>query len=162
MTGPHTGGCQCGAVRFRAAKVGHASICHCRMCQKAFGGFFAALASVDHADLEWTRGQLAIFASSDVVDRGFCDRCGTPLTFFYRGGDETDMAVGAFDDPSRIVLSEQIWASARVPTFDTLHALPPRPEDEPGFDETVANVAATNHQHPDHDTDAWPPESEMP
>ncbi len=32
-----TGGCQCGAVRFRAAHLGRASLCHCRMCQKAFG-----------------------------------------------------------------------------------------------------------------------------
>ncbi|HET7714155.1 MAG TPA: GFA family protein, partial [Bauldia sp.] len=30
-----TGGCQCGAVRFRVAALGRASICHCRMCQKA-------------------------------------------------------------------------------------------------------------------------------
>ena len=32
----HTGGCQCGAVRFRIeGALGRASICHCRMCQKA-------------------------------------------------------------------------------------------------------------------------------
>jgi hypothetical protein len=34
-----TGGCQCGAVRYRIeGDLGRASICHCRMCQKAFGG----------------------------------------------------------------------------------------------------------------------------
>ena len=39
-----TGGCQCGAVRYslRAARLG-SRICHCRMCQKAFGGFFGPL-----------------------------------------------------------------------------------------------------------------------
>ncbi len=49
-----TGGCQCGAVRFRAERLGRASICHCRMCQKAFGGFFGPL--VTAYGVEWTRG----------------------------------------------------------------------------------------------------------
>ena len=39
----HSGGCQCGAVRFHVARLGRPSICHCRMCQKAFGGFFGQL-----------------------------------------------------------------------------------------------------------------------
>ena len=41
MTTNITGGCQCGAIRFRVdGELGDASICHCRMCQKATGGFF--------------------------------------------------------------------------------------------------------------------------
>lgn len=44
-----SGGCQCGAVRFHAGKLGRASICHCRMCQKHFGNFFGALVSADQA-----------------------------------------------------------------------------------------------------------------
>ncbi len=40
---PFTGGCQCGAVRFAVGRLGRASICHCRMCQKAFGGFLVRL-----------------------------------------------------------------------------------------------------------------------
>ena len=40
------GGCQCGAVRYRATSLRQdAHICHCRMCQKAVGGAFAALAA---------------------------------------------------------------------------------------------------------------------
>ena len=43
----YSGGCQCGAVRFRVeGPLGDASVCHCRMCQKAFGAFYAPLVSV--------------------------------------------------------------------------------------------------------------------
>ncbi len=42
MSGTMSGGCQCGAVRFRASHLGRPSICHCRMCQKHFGSFFGA------------------------------------------------------------------------------------------------------------------------
>ena len=64
-----SGGCQCGAIRFRAETVGRASICHCRMCQKAFGSFFGPLVTTH--DLVWTRGAPAWFQSSNKVRRGF-------------------------------------------------------------------------------------------
>jgi hypothetical protein len=99
---PLTGGCQCGAVRFRVeGEPGRASICHCRMCQKAFAGPFGALVTVKVADLTWTRGAPSRFQSSDVVQRGFCAACGTPLTFEW-SADKIDLAVFAFDDPSRV------------------------------------------------------------
>ena len=54
----HAGGCQCGAVRFRVTgPLDDASICHCRMCQKAFGAYYAPLVSTRGARLEWTRGE---------------------------------------------------------------------------------------------------------
>ena len=89
-----TGGCQCGAVRYRADGLGRGSICHCRMCQKAFGGFFGPL--VHTRELTWTRGEPKWFRSSNKVRRGFCANCGTPLTFDYGGPLEvTARAPGA-------------------------------------------------------------------
>ncbi len=41
-----TGGCQCGAVRYALFEMPELTICHCRMCQKAVGGPFAALCKV--------------------------------------------------------------------------------------------------------------------
>ena len=45
-----------------------------------------------------------------------------------------------------------------MPWLGELDALPGQTteqEDEPGL---VAHIRDTNHQHPDHDTTAWPPQ----
>ena len=42
-----SGGCQCGAVRFRAEALSdNPHVCHCRMCQKAAGNLFGARVGV--------------------------------------------------------------------------------------------------------------------
>ena len=147
-----TGGCQCGAVRFRASRFGRASICHCRMCQKAFGGFFGPL--VTAYDLEWTRGEPRRFASSDKVHRGFCADCGTPLT--YETGGPVEVAIGALDDPNVAPPSIQVNPTDKLPFFDGLCALAMR---TPGTDpeQEAFNALLTSYQHPDHDTRDWPP-----
>ena len=141
-----TGGCQCGAVRYRIeGRLGRASICHCRMCQKAFGGPFGALVSVRRAELAWTRGARATFASSNMVERGFCAACGTPLTFEY-AGDWIDVSIGSLDDPSLAVPTVQLEVGSRMTWTDDIpgleHVLPPE-----GYYETIRS-----RQHPDHDT----------
>ena len=152
MTTFHSGGCQCGAVRFRASKFGRASICHCRMCQKAFGGFFAAL--VTARDIEWSRGAPKYFQSSNKVKRGFCAECGTPLTYDY-GGD-IEVAVGALDDPSVVPPTIQVNPRDKQPFFEGLCSLPIRaPGAEPK--QEAFNASVVSHQHPDHDTAVWPP-----
>jgi hypothetical protein len=146
-----TGGCQCGAVRFRAARLGRASICHCRMCQKAFGSFFGPL--VTAFELEWTRGAPRHFASSNKVQRGFCADCGTPLTYEYGGPHE--IAIGALDDPEVAPPTIQVNPADKVSFFEKLCALPVRqPQDQPEAEAFKASVVS--FQHPDRDTSDWP------
>ncbi|HEX4893788.1 MAG TPA: GFA family protein [Hyphomicrobiaceae bacterium] len=149
---PWSGGCQCGAVRFRTRDLGRASLCHCRMCQKAFGGIGGLL--VTAKDLEWTRGAPSHFQSSDAIRRGFCRECGTPLTFEWDGG--IDVAIAAFDHPGEVEPTIQLAAEFRIPWFDRLHQLP-----GPDVDERAAKAAhyasVVSRQHPDHDTDSWEP-----
>jgi hypothetical protein len=145
----YTGGCQCGAVRFRVeGALGRASVCHCRMCQKAFGSFFAPLVSVDA--VRWTKREPQRFRSSNHVSRGFCERCGTPLT--YEAPDGVALAIGAFDDPSAIAPETQFGTEGKLPYVDRLAELPGR--------ETMGDVEAApfladvvSYQHPDHETE---------
>jgi len=143
-----TGGCQCGAVRFAVeGPLGRASLCHCRMCQKAFGAFYGPL--VGAPGLRWTRGAPKHFQSSNLARRGFCGDCGTPLTFETNDGP-AELAIGAFDDPAAIPPTIQHAMEARLPWVDTLYALPIRSRQEARAAEThYANVRS--RQHPDHD-----------
>jgi hypothetical protein len=148
-----TGGCQCGAVRYRATAVhDNAHLCHCRMCQKAVGNLFAALIGVPKDALVWTRGDPARWRSSAHVDRGFCATCGTPL--FY--DDETAMrialTIGSLDDPSAFPPVSHDGIEGRMPWFFTLGDVRDDGESEqPAQAGWAAAIRASNLQHPDHD-----------
>ncbi len=159
IAGPFTGGCQCGAVRYSATqRFDDAHICHCRMCQKAVGGFFAALVGIPDDALTWTRGTPSIFMSSNTTERGFCGNCGTPLSCRYVGDDYTDMNIATLDDPDLVAPQRQIGNESRVAYLDGLHALPGRETTtETSMPELARTIAASTHQHPDHDTPSWDP-----
>ena len=154
----YTGGCQCGAIRFRVAGVlKDSSICQCRMCQKAFGAYYAPLVSTRGAELEWTRGSPKTFRSSNFARRGFCDHCGTPLT--YEAPDGVAIAAGAFDDPSLLPPTVQFGIECKIDFVDRLHALPGHRTEEDA-DEAPFVLEIVSYQHPDHDTGgAWPKEN---
>lgn len=152
----YSGGCQCGAVRFRVtSKLGKASICHCRMCQKAFGGLYGPLVSVlDEKDLSWTRQEPKRLQSSNAVKRGFCGECGTPLT--YEAPDGIALAIGAFDDPSAIAPVIQYGVEGKLPFTDHMADIPAR-STEDDFEALAFLASIVSNQHPDHDTETWPP-----
>ncbi|WP_040308676.1 GFA family protein [Asticcacaulis biprosthecium] len=143
------GGCQCGAVRFEVAgALGKASVCHCRMCQKAFGNVFAPLVSVREATLTWTKAEPARFQSSNLVKRGFCPTCGTPLT--YEAPDGVAVAIGAFDHPEGIEPVIQFGVEGRIPWMDHVNVWPLRTtmediEAAPFLDNLIS------YQYPDED-----------
>ena len=148
-----SGGCQCGAVRFHAESLGRASICHCRMCQKAFGGFYGPY--VDAEGFKWTRGQPKYFHSSNLIARGFCGDCGTQLSFESPKWT-INIAIGAFDHPETIVPALQVGTESALPYVNELGRLPERAPEQAA--RMVAFYASlVSHQHPDHDTETWPP-----
>ena len=144
------GGCQCGAVRYRlTASPTGASICHCRMCQKAGGAPFMAFAGVRLAELEWTRGAPRIFASSAIAERGFCGDCGTPLTFHMHGADRLSVAIGSLDDPAAAPPTRQLGIESKVPWLEAALGLPAKKTS----DWLTLDAAAVGaRQHPDHET----------
>jgi hypothetical protein len=151
-----SGGCQCGAVRFKVSgAIGKASVCHCRMCQKASGAHALALVEVKDSDFKWTRGAPSWFASSNAARRGFCAKCGTPLA--YDAPDGLAISVVTFDEPNSIVPILAYGVEGKLKWADGLAKLP---ELHTNDDMKDAPFLATliSFQHPDHDTEIWPPE----
>ena len=145
-----TGGCQCGAVRFRiAALQPGGNICHCRMCQKASGGPFMAFANVRRADFAVTHGTLAAFRSSDIAERGFCRDCGTPLTWAGLGRETLSVTIGSLDDPEAAAPDEQLAREAAPSWLEASLQTPNTPLSDWLAAKKVQSVG--DRQHPDHD-----------
>ncbi len=149
MNAPKTGGCQCGAVRYELDRLGRPSICHCRMCQKAFGNAFAPLVTAH--GLRFVRGEPKRFRSSNKVQRGFCAECGTPLTY-EPDGFHPELAIATLDEPAGVEPVLQVGIESRLPWCESLMQLPTRSAAEvakvaPFFDDIVS------YQHPDRPSD---------
>jgi hypothetical protein len=112
-----TGGCQCGAVRYAFyAPLEKSHVCHCRMCQRATGGLFAALVGGSPANFAWTRGTPSFFASSNLAQRGFCAKCGTPLSFKYHDASARMYAtIGSLDEPEKAPIVIQYGIESQIP-----------------------------------------------
>lgn len=120
-----SGGCQCGAVHYALyRKPTSVDICHCRMCQRAVGNLFMAVAGVPEDQLAWIKGEPAIFRSSSAAERGFCRECGTPLTFRYLARDEINVTLGSLDHPAQAKPTRQYGVESRVPWWRELLDLP--------------------------------------
>jgi hypothetical protein len=145
-----TGGCQCGKVRYAiSGPLENPHICHCRMCQKAFGNFFAALVGTKKANFRWSRGTPGLFRSSSVVNRGFCRDCGTPLSFAYDHSQYIAVSIGSLDNPVVAVPANQFGVEARLPAFEMLHTLPGTRTEDDVSPEEMAKLKSL--QHPDRD-----------
>lgn len=111
-----TGGCQCGAVRYHCtAPLQYMHFCHCRMCQRAVGGPFAALGAVPREHLHWLSGAPRQFASSNIARRGFCVDCGTPLSFEYLDSTHINLTLCSLDDPTAFTPERHFGIESQLP-----------------------------------------------
>jgi hypothetical protein len=146
-----TGGCQCGAVRYRlSAEPTGVNVCHCRMCQKASGGPMMAFGGVRLSEFFVSSGAIATFSSSDIAERGFCAQCGTPLTYQGVGSDRISVTLGSLDEPGAVAPVTQLGVESKVSWLVPSLSLPEIRTDQWLAKKKIA--AIHNHQHPDHET----------
>jgi hypothetical protein len=128
------------------------------MCQKAAGNLFGSFAGISYGNFELTRGEPTSFRSSDLADRLFCAKCGTPLAYLYVDKSRISVTIGSLDEPERMKPLAQYGAEGRLSWLDEALAMPATVT---GAGDTQADMRAAEriqqHQHPDHDTAVWPP-----
>jgi hypothetical protein len=116
MSETHDGGCLCGQVRFRVAGPAKwTAYCHCQSCRRHTGAPVSAFAGFEREQVRFTEGEMARFASSAGVLRGFCARCGSTLAYEGdRWPSEIHLHVGAFDDPEAFPPTDHACAEERL------------------------------------------------
>ena len=120
-----TGGCLCGAVRFEERPTHRDGYyCHCRMCQLAVGNTRAAFINLRKDEVRWLAAEPTWYASSKIARRGFCGRCGTPLSFEYLESERMDLSVGSFDDPAALMPISHFAVESRIANWHADDGLP--------------------------------------
>ena len=125
-----TGGCLCGAVRYRATGapfwVGH---CHCLSCRRHTGAPLVTFVGFKKDQVAFTEGERQIYESSPGVGRAFCGRCGTPLTWEGEShlsgrGPIVEFHISTLDDPGAFRPSNHVFYPERIAWFDVADDLP--------------------------------------
>lgn len=110
-----TGGCACGAVRFRvSAAPTRVSLCHCMTCRRVHGSAFGAYA-IFARDAVRFAGQTQAWQSSELGRRYFCPVCGSVAFMEYVGHDELDLPLGAFDNVGIYEPTYELWCCHKEP-----------------------------------------------
>lgn len=112
-----TGGCLCGAVRFRAAGPAKGSgYCHCASCRRHTGAPLVAFAVFTADQVTWEKGARSRYESSPGKFRAFCPDCGSSLTWEgrYNGQEWVEFHISAMDDPNAFPPNEHTHYKERI------------------------------------------------
>ena len=126
----YDGGCLCGEVRYRArGEVTNLANCHCRSCRGSSGAPFVAWGTFRVASFEIVKGDPVPHRSSKHVERRFCGRCGTALTYLHdKRPEQIDVTLATLDDAKALRPLAHIWVSHKLPWLVLGDGLPQHPE----------------------------------
>jgi len=127
-----TGGCYCGAVRYRIdGPVLSAGICHCATCRRTAGAESVGWLTIAPAQLVQLAGDPMRYTSSPGVIRTFCPTCGTSLSYQNDPGS-IDLTLASLDDPEAVPPTRECWLDHRLswnPANPALEGFPEGGED---------------------------------
>lgn len=128
MRDAFTGRCLCGAVTYRGTAPplwqGH---CHCDSCRRATASPITSYFGMADGTWAWTGVAPVVFASSPGVERRFCGRCGTPMSFRAdRFPGEQHFFAATLDRPEDFRPEAHYFWAERLPWLHLADGLPAR------------------------------------
>ena len=118
---PHTGGCLCGAVRFRlTARPMGVNACHCTDCKKLTGATNLLMLVGAREAFAHERGDVERYRkradSGNEIDIVRCTTCGVRMWHEPLSAPKlVFVAAGTLDDPSWAVPASHIWVKRASP-----------------------------------------------
>ena len=124
-----TGGCLCGAVKYRIRGDLRGVVnCHCAKCRHFHGNFgaytrvaFDDIEILEDGDLKWFR---SVTDETPNVYRGFCAECGSSLFWHPRDQKFISVAAGSLDQPTGLKTIGHVWTSQIGDWYEILDANP--------------------------------------
>ena len=132
-----TGGCLCGALRYRLDRRHlNAMHCHCQMCRKAHGTAFSTHVVCRPDQFEWLPGHdgRKAYVSSPGAAREFCPDCGAHVLVHGQSGDGNfAVPAGTLDGAPDITILGHMYVDEQVPWLELDDDLPRYADWPPGF-----------------------------
>ena len=132
-----TGGCLCGAVRYRCegepARVG---ICQCERCQRQSGSSFLIAVVYERSavaiETEKLKTYTARIDGNNALSRHFCPECGSAVMITLdRYPEIRSLMGGTLDDRTQIKPTFSLWCSSGQPWLelpDSIEQFPDYPD----------------------------------
>ncbi|WP_073975295.1 GFA family protein [Erythrobacter donghaensis] len=120
---PVTGHCLCGAVTITVtAMQAEVDICHCAMCGRWGGAFFAGVKG-EGAEVTGEEA-ITVYRSSEWAERAFCGTCGSNLWYEFLPTKGRSFLAGLFDLPPGFGIEQQIFVDEKPDWYDIVQESP--------------------------------------
>jgi hypothetical protein len=128
------GACVCGAVRWSYdAPLSAMLHCHCSVCRKHHGTFFATFVSAPLGTFHWRAGteQISTWQSSGRGKRSFCALCGSKVPSVDYDAQQVFMPAGALEGELGIRPQMHLFTASRADAYQIHDGLPQHAEFPP-------------------------------
>lgn len=121
------GSCLCGALRYEIEPPLRSMLhCHCSMCRKHHGSAFVTFVTAPPSAFRWTAPPQTLrrFRSSGLLERGFCDRCGSPAPVPLETAGLVLAPAGALHGELGVQPRAHLFVASKAPWDEINDALP--------------------------------------